>query len=135
MTLYSGMIANEDVNCDNTEAIERAIRKKRNHVSLYAASIKRSDQAVMLNSSYPTLGIGDNKVLIAPLILFSRLITPMQRYDDVSNLFEYELSVIPTSLFKENMMENPSNFSLANALGTRLLKFTSQYDEKLDGGS
>ena len=32
------------------------------------------------------------------------------------------------------MMQYPSNFSLANALDTRLLKFTNQCDEKLDGG-
>ena len=100
MAIYSGMIADEDVNCDNTEAIEMAIQEELNNVSLYVASIKSSDQAVMLNSLTPTLGIGDNKVLIDSLILFSRLIAPMQRYDRVSGLFKYELSVIPTSKFK-----------------------------------
>ena len=32
------------------------------------------------------------------------------------------------------MMQYPSNFSLANALDARLLKFTNQCDEKLDEG-
>ena len=128
------MIANEDVNCDNTEAIEMAIQEKLNNVSLYAASIKSSDHVVMLNSLTPTLGIGDNKVLIDPLMLFSRLIASMQRYDRVSGLFKYELSFILTSLFKDNMMQYPSNFSLVNALDTRLLEFTNQCDEKLYGG-
>ena len=102
------MIENEDVNCDNAEAIGMAIQEKLNNVSLDAASIRRSDQAVTLNSIKPTLSSGDDKVVINPLILFSRLIVLMQRYDDVSSFFEYELSVIPTSLFKDNMMRKRS---------------------------
>ena len=52
----------------------------------------------------------------------------MQRDDDVSSL-----SAIPTSLFKDNMMQKPSKSSLAKALDTRLLKLTNQCDDKLDG--
>ena len=132
MALDSGIIAKEDVNNDNAEAIGIAIQEKLNNVSLHAASIKSSGQAATVNSLKPTLSIGDNKVVINPLILFSRLIVLMQRYGDVSSFFEYELSVIPISLFKENMMRKPSKFSLAKALDTRLLKFTNQCDDKLD---
>ena len=127
------MIANEDVNCDNAEAIGMAIQEKLNNVSLHAAGIKKSDLAVTLNFINPTLTIGDDKVVIDSLILFSRLIVLMQRDHDVSSFFEYELSVIPTSLFKDNIMRKPSKSSLVKALDTRLLKFTNQYDDKLDG--
>ena len=129
--LDSGMIANEDVKCDNAKTIGMAIQKKLNNVSLHAASIKRSDQAVTLNSLEPTLSIGDDKVVIDPLILFYRLIVLMQRYDNVSSFFKYELSVILTSLFKD-MMREPSKSSLTTALDARLLKFTNQCDGKLD---
>ena len=127
------MIANEGVNCDNAEAIGMAIQEKLNNVSLHAAGIKKSDLAVTLNFINPTLTIGDDKVVIDSLILFSRLIVLMQRDHDVSSFFEYELSVIPTSLFKDNIMRKPSKSSLVKALDTRLLKFTNQYDDKLDG--
>ena len=127
------MIANEDFNCDNAEAIGMAIQEKLDNISLHAACIKKSDLAVTLNFINPTLTIGDDKVVIDSLILFSRLIVLMQRDHDVSSFFEYELSVIPTSLFKDNIMRKPSKSSLAKALDTRLLKFTNQYDDKLDG--
>ena len=81
---------------------------------MYAASIKRSDQAVTLNSLKPTLSIGDDKVVKDPLILSSTLMALMQRYDAVSTFFEYELSVIPTSLFKDNMMRKHQNPRLLN---------------------
>ena len=133
VALDYGMIANEDVNCDNAEAIGMAIQNKRNNISLHAASVKRSDQAVTLNSLKPTLSNGDDQVVIDPLILFSRLIVLMKRYDDVSSFFEYELSVIQASLSKDNMMRKPSKSSVAKALDTRLLKFANQCDGKLDG--
>ena len=100
-------------------------------MSLHAASIKRSDQAVTLNSLKPTLSIGDDKVAIDPLILFYRLIVLMQRYDNVFSFFKYELAVNLTALFKD-MMGEPSKSSLAKALDTSLLKFTNQCDGKLD---
>ena len=121
MALDSGMIANEDVNCDNAEAIGMAIKEKLNNVSLHVASIKRSDQAVTLNSFKPTLSIADSKMVIDPLILFSRLTVLIKRYDDVSSFSEYELSVITTSLFKDNIMQKPSKTSFIKALNARLL--------------
>ena len=121
MALDSGMIANEDVNCDKAKAIGMAIKEKLNNVSLYAASIKRSDQAVTLNSLKPTLRIADDKMVIDPLILFSRLTVLIKRYDDASSFSEYELLVIPTSLFKDNIMRKPSKSSFIKALKARLL--------------
>ena len=121
MAIYSGMIANEDVNCDNAEAIGMAIKEKLNNVSLHAASIKRSDQAVTLNSLKPTLRIADDKMVIDPLILLSRFTVLIKRYDDVFSFSEYELSVIPTSLFKDNIMRKPSKSSFIKALNARLL--------------
>ena len=121
MALDSGMIANEDVNCDNAEAIGMAIKEKLNNVSLHAASIKRSDQAVTLNSLKPTLRIADDKMVIDPLILLSRFTVLIKRYDDVFSFSEYELSVITTSLFKDNIMQKPSKSSFIKALNARLL--------------
>ena len=58
LTLYSVMFANEDVKCDNAEAIGMAVREKLNNVSLHAASINRYDQTEILNYLNLTLGIG-----------------------------------------------------------------------------
>ena len=61
VALDSGMSVNEDVNSNNAEAIGMAIQEKLNNVSLHAASIERSGQAVTLNSLKPTLSIRDDK--------------------------------------------------------------------------
>ena len=64
-------------------------------------SFRRKDQAVTLSVN-SSLKINDEVVNIDPQLLFQRLITVADRYDeDISTIFKYELSTNPSSLFDD----------------------------------
>ena len=60
--------------------------------------------------------VHDTQYLSYNTILFTRLIAIVQREDDMRGYFEYELTTIPTSLFKDNAMRKTAKAQLANAL-------------------
>ena len=53
---------------------------------------------------------------IEPSVLFTRLVVLIERSPDVNTYFNYELTPIPTALFKENFMRKPYKAALATAL-------------------
>ena len=70
-------------------------------------------------------------MVIDPMILFSRLVVLLQRHDSIRSFFAYELSVVPMSLFKENIMRKPSKSVLAKGLHQRKAKRASLVDPNL----
>ena len=50
----------------------------------------------------------------------------MQREDEISSYFEYELTVIPAFIFKDNMMCKTSKSQLAKALSNDVNKIFKQ---------
>ena len=126
--LYSELIADESVNCDEAECVGRSIQDSLDGVSLKEATDKRSAPATTLSSLKPSVKTRNEKVVIDPMILFSRLVVLLQRHDDVTRFFAYELAVIPMSLFKDNIMRKPSKSALAKALDQRQTKDPSKPD-------
>ena len=81
--LDSGLIAAESVTSDDAESIGMCIQRSLDNVSLSEASVKRSQQAVTLASLKPSVKVGNQQVVIDPMVLFSRLIVLLQRNDDI----------------------------------------------------
>ena len=115
-SLSSGLTATEDdnVNCDNVEEVGRKIQKKLDNVCMEDATIKRSDQVKTLISLQPGIKMDDKTVHIDPLILFARLTALLQRDDESTDKFRYELTPEPTSLFKDGMMRKANKSVLRN---------------------
>ena len=113
------------VNCLEAECVGRSIQDSLDGVSLKEATVKRSAQATTLSILKPSVKIGNEKVVIDPMILFSRLVVLLQRHDGITRFFAYELAVVPMSLFKDNMMHKPSKSALAKALDQRQTKGAS----------
>ena len=61
-------------------------------------SFKRKDQAVTLGSK-TSVKIHDDNVQIDPQFLFQRLVVAVQKQEDPSLLFQYELCSFPPALF------------------------------------
>ena len=97
-SLDSGLIAGDDVNCDEAEMIGSQIQQSLDNLSWKNATVKRSLKAITLAS-------------LDPLVLFSRLIILMHRYRDISCFFDYELSPVPTSLFDGYLMRKSNKSS------------------------
>ena len=117
-SLSSGLTATDGdgINCDKTEQIGARIQKQLDNVAVTEGSIKRSEQVQSLDHLLPGLKVDKKQVHINPTILFSRLIAIIQREEDIAPNFEYELTVIPTSLFKDNTMRKTAKSQLAKAL-------------------
>lgn len=116
-SLSSGLTAadGDGVNCDKTEQVGAKIHEQLNKVSVTEATIKRSHQVRSLDHLLPGIQVDKKKVSISPTILFSRLIAIVQREEDMAPFFEYELTTIPTSLFKDNAMRKTDKSRLAQA--------------------
>ena len=117
-SLSSGLTASEDdgVNCDQTERVGAKIHKQLSNVRVTDASIKRSDQVRSLDYLQPGIQVEKKKVNINPTMLFSRLIAIVQREEDMASFFEYELTAIPTSLFKDYCLRKTDKAQLAKSL-------------------
>ena len=85
---------------------------------------------------YPGIQIDKDKVHINPTLLFSRLIAIVQREEDMAPYFDYELTAIPTSLFKDYAMHKTAKVQLAKALMSNVQpsECNTQLNYVLDGG-
>ena len=70
--------------------------------------------------------MGNQNVVIDPMVQFSRLIVLIQRSNDITSRFAYELAPVPTSLFKDNMMRKPSKSALAKGLDAECEKYADK---------
>ena len=100
--LDSGLIAGELITCDDAENIGRIIQQSLDNVS--GTSIKRLQQAITLASVKPSVKMGNQTVVIDPMVLFSRFVVLMRRTNGSSSYFAYELAPVPTALFNGSMM-------------------------------
>ena len=138
-SLSSGLTAVEgdSMNCHKAEEIGRKIHKQLDNVSVLEASIKQSEQVKSLEQLYPGIQVDKQKVNINPTALFSRLIAIVQREEDMTPYFHYELTAIPTSLFKDCAMSTTAKAQLARFLtnDVQSSERNSQICNALDGGA
>ena len=126
--LDSGLITDESVNCDDADCVSRSIQDSLDGVSLKEGTNKRSAQATTLTSPKPSVKTGNEKVVIDLVILFSCLVVLLQRHDDITRFFPYELAVVPMSLLKDNLISKPTKSALAKTLDQRQTKDASKPD-------
>jgi hypothetical protein len=116
-SISTGLQAQEQdgINCDDAEEIGYQIQLKLD-MKLYCDSkIKRSEQIKPLAALSNKVKVGKKTdAYFDPTMLFTRLVAMAQREDDVSKYFAFELTLMPTSLFKDNLMRKPSKSQLRN---------------------
>ena len=108
--IFTGMAAdlNDEVNCDQAETVGFEIQNSLNDVVVSKASIKRSKQVKTLATLLPAVKINGDPVYVDPNILFQRLIMLIDRSEEMTTCFEYELTPEQTSLFKDGLMRKPN---------------------------
>ena len=138
-SLSSGLTATngDGINCDQTEIVGAKIQKTLDNVTVLEASIRRNEQIQSLDHLYPGLKVDKQKVHINPTLLFSRLIAIVQREEDMVPYFNYELTTVPTSLFKDDRMRKPVKAQLTKALSDSvpLSERSMEAMYVLDGGA
>ena len=87
----------------------------------------------------PSVEVNNETIQVNPTILFQRLIVLIERSEDMTSYFEYELTLEPTALFKDGFMRKPNKASLGKALAKNSCTTHSALAEKskyvLDGGA
>ena len=126
------------MNCDKIEKVGEEIQKSLDGKALQDASVKRKDMVKTLENLKSGVITEKEMIYIDPMALFARLMLILQREADPVPYFSYELSPIPTALFKNGLMRKANKALLTKAL---LSKIPSRHtnvlaaDYVLDGGA
>jgi hypothetical protein len=138
-SLSSGLTASDGdgINCNKTEEVGVHIHRKIDNMSTVEASIKRNDQVRSLDHLHPGIKVDKQKINIHPNHLFYRLIAIAQRDENMAPYFDYELTAMSTSLFKDNFMRKSVKSQLAQALEKEVQSSgeNPQAVHVLDGGA
>jgi len=137
-SLSSGLVAGDDdnINCDSAEEVGEAIQKKWNDRIFSEITSKKADQVRTLRNLQKMCIIGQKPVLMDANSLFHRLVILVERSEDIPSYFSYELTPIPTALFKDNLMRKADKPALAKAVTSGLSFDTLPSNTRfvLDGG-
>ena len=119
-SLSTGYTAEEsdEINCDDAELIGYNIQKDRDCKSVEEAKVSPNKQVRTLQSLQKGINIESETVYVDPLILFNQLTILMDRTEKIANYFQYELTPLPTSLFKDSFMRKSKKSSLSTYLTT-----------------
>ena len=101
--IANGMTAQERVNVEKVREIGVNILEYMAGKSTDEFTFRKANQAVTLGSR-STVKIKGEHVNIDPQLLFQRLLNVRDRCDDVTSLFQYELSNYPAALFESSSL-------------------------------
>jgi len=102
-SLTTGVIAGDEdnINCDNVQEVGTDIMLKMDRVIFSDIVLKKAAQAKTLADLGCTVVGGSSKLPVDSTVLFSRLLIVAQRREELASYFAYELTAVPTALFKD----------------------------------
>ncbi|GBO44881.1 hypothetical protein AVEN_146851-1 [Araneus ventricosus] len=112
MSTDSGIVGGNEVNCHLPEEIGRDMISKMMGENFENVKFKRKGKVVTLASFNSSVKAGNISIVVDPLMLFHRLCTAKQSYDDLKAFFKFELSPSPISLFTGEGMREGTKSSL-----------------------
>ena len=138
--IFTGISAdNSDVvNCDQAEQVGFEIQRSLDNIVVNQAASKRSKQVKIPATLLPDIKVNGDTIHADPNVLFQRLIMLIDRAEDLTDCFDYELTRKPTSLFKDRLMKKPSKAQLGRELvkNSEILRENSENTTYvLDGGA
>ena len=139
--IFTGAVADESdgIDCDDAEHIGMKIQQDLDNLAVNKSVVKRSKQVKSLAVLRPGVQVNSVTIHVNPTVLFQRLIMLIERSEDMTSYFEYELTPEPTSLFKDRFMRKPNKALLGKALTKTSSTTHSEMAEAtnyvLDGGA
>ena len=126
-SLATGLVdSNGNINCDEAEKVGQDIHNNLDGICFEDVAIKRADRVTTLSSLNQGITIENKHINIDPLVLFTRLVLLLDRSEEKEKYFQYELTPVPTALFKNNFMRKPNKANLADHLLTGNLTSSSK---------
>ena len=138
--IFTGISAdnNDGVNCDQAEQVGFEIQCSLDNTVVSQAIIKPSKQVKTLESLLSAIKVNSDTIHADPNVLFQSLIMLIDRTEDLTDCFDYQLTPEPTSLFKDGLMRKPSKSQLGRELvkNSEILRENSENTTYvLDGGA
>lgn len=112
MSIDSGIVGGDEVNCHMSEQIGRDMISKMMGKNFENIKFKRKNKVVTLASINNTAKIGNISIVVDPFMLFHRLCIAKQSDDDLKAYLKFELSPFPMFLFTEKGMRKGTKSSL-----------------------
>ncbi|GBL97962.1 hypothetical protein AVEN_126864-1 [Araneus ventricosus] len=112
MSIDSGIVGGNEVNCHLSEEIGRDTISKRMGKNFENVKFKRKGKVVTLASINSSVKIGNISIVVDPLVLFLRLCIAKKSDDDLKAFFKFELSPFSISLFTGESMRTGTKSSL-----------------------
>ena len=116
--IFTGISAdnNDVVNCDQAEQVGFEIQRSLDNIVVKQAASKHSKQVKTLATLLPAIKVNGDTINPDPNVLFQRLIMLIDRAEDLTNCFDYELTPKPRSLFKDRLMKKSNKAQLGREL-------------------
>ena len=110
--IATGVVAGPCVNAHKAKEVSEQILKKMTGQKITEHGFKRTDQVATM-ASKNLVKIDEDVVYVDPQLLFQRLVSAVGNiYEDKSEVFKYELSSYPSSLFESSTFLRQANKSL-----------------------
>ena len=107
--IATGVVADKSVNVDDAVNVGRKIVQSMKDQEIGDFVFKRSNQVVTFTSKIGAK-VGDETISVDPQLLFQRLTAVGNLLmEDTGNMFSYELSTFPSSLFEPSGMPREAN--------------------------
>ncbi|GBM64487.1 hypothetical protein AVEN_41391-1, partial [Araneus ventricosus] len=106
MSIDSGIVGGNEVNCHLSEEIGRDMISKMMGKKFENVKFKRKGKVVTLASINNSVKICNISIVVDPHILFHRLCVAKQSDDDLKAFFKFELSPFPILLFTGESMQD-----------------------------
>ena len=107
--IATGVVADKSVNVDDAVNVGRKIVQSMKDQEIGDFVFKRSNQVVTFTSKIGAK-VGDETISVDPQLLFQRLTAVGNLLmEDTGNMFSYELSTCPSSLFEPSGMPREAN--------------------------
>lgn len=136
-SLSSGVVATEDVNCDNALSVGTASMKAMEGKLFSDIHLQRRNSVKSLENVAKTMKVRDEEICINPNQLFHRLVCIVRSEEDLACYLKYELAARPPALFDDCSFRkgNKSSFiPVLQALAPCECTLPSQSTYVVDGG-
>jgi len=117
-SISSGLVASDTdaITSDTADEVGSRIMVSMDDHAFTDVVLRKADQVRTLALLKKKIKINDNHVVIDSSILFNRLLLVMERSSEMKPCFSYELTAMPTSLFKDESLRKADKSQLAKYL-------------------
>lgn len=116
ISVYSGISADETINCDQAEEIGSKLQRNVVGKNFAEASLKRSDKVLPLSAMTSSIKVKGEAVVIDQQQMLNRVLAILQSGSELTNFVEYEFVNYAPSLFDNFSMRKTVKSALAQPL-------------------